>query len=264
MIKLLVFDVDGTLYDLKQHRIPQSCIEGIARAKEKGILFAIATGRTHYGLGRALNDLHADFVLSVNGALAADRTGRVLFHHDLCRQDVEQINAFCRDQEAGLCWKFADHCYIYQHPEKIDWLAAQKASDIGTEPFIDCFTQDRHLTELPQSASVHAAPEAVEKAFGNSQTVSFLRYSEDGYDVVCKGINKGVGLRDLMTKLGLKREEVAAFGDNYNDLEMLEEAGTAIAMGNAIDEVKAIADYVTTATDEDGIWNGLKYLDCLD
>ena len=61
---------------------------------------------------------------------------------------VERVNAFCRSHQAGLAWKFLDHCYIYQSPEKIDWLQPQKESDIGPEPFIDCPAQDRHQTCL--------------------------------------------------------------------------------------------------------------------
>ena len=60
MIKMLVFDVDGTLYDLNRHEIPRSCQEAIAKAKRSGLIFVIATGRTHYGLGAALNALEPD------------------------------------------------------------------------------------------------------------------------------------------------------------------------------------------------------------
>ena len=263
MIKLLVFDVDGTLYDLNRHEIPRSCREAIAQAKQNGLIFVIATGRTHYGLGAALNALNPDYILAVNGAVVADGQGRILAHHDLSRGQVERVNAFCRSHQAGLAWKFLDHCYIYQHPEKIDWLQPQKESDIGPEPFIDCPTQDRHLSALPQSASVHAEPEAVDEVFHADSELAFLRYSADGYDVVSRGMNKAVGLRELIDQLKIAPEEVAAFGDNYNDVEMLKLAGTAVAMGNAVDEVKALADYVTTSSDQDGIARALAHRGCI-
>lgn len=103
----------------------------------------------------------------------------------------------------------------------------------------------------------------MEQAFNEDDSIAFLRYSEDGFDVVPKGINKSVGLKDLMDYLHLSHDEVACIGDNYNDLEMMEIAGTAIAMGNAIPEVKAKADFITTASDQDGIANALKYLGCI-
>ena len=109
MIKLLVFDVDGTLYDLNRHEIPRSCREAIAQAKQNGLIFVIATGRTHYGLGAALNALNPDYILAVNGAVGADGQGRILAHHDLSRGQVERVNAFCRSHQAGLAWNFLDH-----------------------------------------------------------------------------------------------------------------------------------------------------------
>lgn len=60
-LKLIIFDVDGTLYDLKSHCIPQSCTEAIRQLKRNKIRFAIASGRAHYGMGKALNDLRADY-----------------------------------------------------------------------------------------------------------------------------------------------------------------------------------------------------------
>ena len=263
MLKLLVFDVDGTLYDLKNHEIPSSCQKAIAQAKQNGLIFVIATGRTHYGLGAALNALNPDYILAVNGAVVADGQGRVLAHHDLTPTQVERINDFCHQTQAGLAWKFLDHCYIYQYPEKIDWLQPQKESDIGSEPFIDCPAQDRHQLDLPQSASVHADPKAVEAVFNKDPELVFLRYSEDGYDVVQRGMNKAVGLQELLDQLGFTCNEVAAFGDNYNDIETLKLAGTAVAMGNAVDEVKQLADYVTSSTDRDGIARALIHLGCV-
>lgn len=261
-IKMLVFDVDGTLYDLVRHEIPATAIEAIQKAKANGYLFVIATGRAHYGLGKALNDLQPDYILSVSGGVVVDKSGTVISHHDFSKADVDGLLTFCQEQEAGLVFKFMDHMYIYQHPEKIDWLEGQKHSDIGPEPFIDHPQQDRHLQDLPQSASVHADPKAVNRVYGNHAKLQFLPYSKDGYDVVLKGINKGVGLQELMNYLKLDKDEVACFGDNFNDLEMMQVAGHPIAMGNAIEEVKKAAEYITTASDQDGIYHALRYLKC--
>lgn len=261
-IKMLVFDVDGTLYDLVKHEIPLSAVAAIQKAKENGYYFVIASGRAHYGLGKALNDLHPDFVLAMSGGVVVKGTHQVISHHDFNDADVQQLLDFCHEQDAGLIFKFLDHMYIYQHPEKIDWLEGQMNSDIGKEPFRDCPMQNQHLFARPQSASIHADPKVVEKVFANHERIQFLPYSADGFDVVLKGMNKGVGLRTLMDYLQLSKEEVACIGDNFNDLEMMQTAGYRIAMGNAIDEIKEIADYVTTASDQDGIYRALKHLGC--
>lgn len=258
-IKLIAFDVDGTLYDPKEHRIPESCIKGIHLLKQNGILFCIATGRAHYGLGKALNDLHADYILAANGGVVVDNKGRILSHEDISQQECEQLISFAHRHEAGLVFKFPKHMYIYQHPEKIDWLDGQIHSDIGRDPFIFHTKQNHHLMELPQCASLHADPAEVRK-FAEKSTLSFKQYSADGFDVAPKNVSKGAGLTVLMNHLGLLKEETACFGDNYNDIEMMHVAGYRIAMGNAVAEVKEIADYVTDAVDRNGIYNGLKHL----
>lgn len=259
---MLVFDVDGTLYDCVHHRIPESAIAAVQKAKQNGYYFVIATGRAHYGLGKALNDLAPDFILSVSGGVVVNQAQEVISHHDFTKEDVEELLTFCHTHEAGLLFKFLDHMYIYQHPEKIDWLKGQMESDIGKEPFLEHPQQTHHLQDLPQSASIHADPKAVEEAFFNHPRIQFLPYSKDGYDVVLKGINKGVGLQELMEYLHITKEEVACIGDNFNDLEMMEVAGYRIAMGNAIEEIKKAADFITTATDQDGIYHALKHLEC--
>lgn len=262
--KMLVFDVDGTLYDPQHHEIPSSAIKAIHEAKEKGILFVIATGRAHYGLGKALNDLKPDYILADNGAVVVDHNGNIISHHDFSKEDTQRIIDFTNQFEAGLIWKFLDHMYIYSHPEKVDWLMGQINSDIGREPFIFNPQQDRHFLDLPQSCNLHAIPEDVERELIPHTDLDFLPFSEQGYDVVVKGINKGVGLNDLLTFLKIDPEEVMCFGDNHNDMEMMELVGKAVAMGNAIDKIKEIADYVTKPVDQDGIYHALQHFKIID
>lgn len=259
MIKLMIFDVDGTLYDLNNHEIPNSCVEAIRQAKANGVLFAIATGRPHYGLGKAIMQLNPDYILAVNGAMLIDQHQTILSQHHLTQEDVAEIIEFCRCHQAGLCWKFADRYVIAQHPNKIDWLEGQMNSDIDRHVFTFCLQLDNHFPTQPLSASVHVQAQFV-RQFADHPRLSFLRYSETGYDVVLKQINKGVGVQELRESLHLKKDELVAFGDNFNDIEMMQQVGTKIAMGNAVDELKDIADFVTTSTNQDGIAHGLHYL----
>ncbi len=82
-LKLIIFDVDGTLYDLKSHCIPQSCTEAIRQLKRNKIRFAIASGRAHYGMGKALNDLRADYIIADSGGVIVDSEGNMLYHEDM-------------------------------------------------------------------------------------------------------------------------------------------------------------------------------------
>lgn len=263
MIKMCVFDVDGTLYDFYNHCILDSTIQALKQLQSNGIKIAVATGRCHYGLGKALNDLNFDYILAVNGSVIVNHENTVLFRNDISSKDVMELNEFCHKYSAGLIWKFIDHMYIYQHVEKIDWYEGQINSDIGLTPFIDCPSQDRHLKDAPQSASVHADPKLIKETFGNSDTLEFLQYSSDGYDVVSKGMDKGKGILKLLEITDISSDEVLVFGDNYNDLPMFDVIPNRVAMGNAVDEIKAFSTYVTSDCAHDGIYNACKYFNLI-
>lgn len=85
------------------------------------------------------------------------------------------------------------------------------------------------------------------------------RWHPEFTDITVKGANKGNALKTVAKQLGLCLEECMAIGDGGNDLTILKAAGIGVAMGNATDEVKAAADYVTTSVDEDGIKLAMKH-----
>ena len=263
MIKMCIFDVDGTLYDLKDHRILDSTVVALKKLQENWIKIVVATGRCHYGLGKTLNDLNFDYIIGCSGATLVDKDWNVLYRNDLSMDDVNKINEFCEEHEAGLVWKFADHMYIYDHIEKVNWYEGQVNSDIGSAPFIFCPTKDRHLVDIPQSGCVHADPEEIKRVFGDSKTLDFIQYYKDGFDVVVKGNNKGDGVKHLAEVTGTDLSEIMVFGDNYNDVEMFEVAGVKIAMGNAVDVIKDMATYITDDCSSDGIYNACKHFNLI-
>ena len=89
------------------------------------------------------------------------------------------------------------------------------------------------------------------------------RWCPFGIDVISKTGGKVTGIKKMLEVHGIGQEEVIAFGDGENDIEMLQFAGIGVAMGNAEPEVKAVADYVTTDIDDDGILNALKHFEIL-
>ncbi|EUJ55190.1 hypothetical protein MCOL2_09531 [Listeria fleischmannii FSL S10-1203] len=87
----------------------------------------------------------------------------------------------------------------------------------------------------------------------------FLRWHDVSVDVCPANGSKAKGIRELIKKLGFQMEDTYAFGDGLNDIDMLQEVGCGIAMGNGREEVKQVADYVTDSVDEDGIMKALKH-----
>ena len=87
---------------------------------------------------------------------------------------------------------------------------------------------------------------------------SFTRWHPLFADIIHRNISKANGLEEIAKALDLQHEETMAFGDGGNDIPILHKAGIGVAMGNASDDVKAQADYITTSVDEDGVWNALR------
>lgn len=256
-IKMIVFDVDGTLYDLEKKEIPSSTIYAINKLKKLGIKFVIASGRTHYALGKAINDLNPDYIISCSGSVISDSNKKIINSIDISKHDTQTLVDFANKYDAGLVFKFDDHMYIYNHPEKINWLKGQMESDIGKEPFIFHPEQTRHFANLPQACCIHADETLINDILKPNTNLAFLKYITDGYDVITKGTNKAVGLKMLLDHLQMQEDEVMCFGDNYNDIEMMKMIKNSVAMGNAVDEIKAIASYTTTKSSDNGIYNAL-------
>ena len=100
--------------------------------------------------------------------------------------------------------------------------------------------------------------EAVEARLGDR--VSAFRSSDFFLELVPKGVNKGASLERLLPLLGKTPADLIAMGDNYNDVEMIRLAGTGVAMGNAPQDIQAIADFVTRSNEEDGVAYALEQL----
>ncbi|MFL6561113.1 MAG: HAD hydrolase family protein, partial [Bacillus sp. (in: firmicutes)] len=96
--------------------------------------------------------------------------------------------------------------------------------------------------------------------FSNYPKFDFIRWHPYSVDVLPMGGSKAEGIKKMIERLGFKMEDVYAFGDGLNDLEMLKAVGTGVSMGNGVTEAKELADFVTSDVSEDGIWNGLKEL----
>ena len=90
-----------------------------------------------------------------------------------------------------------------------------------------------------------------------SDLYDYMLHTDTIVEMVPKGYNKGTGIVDVCRILGEDVKNTVAFGDSINDKEMLETAGTAVAMGRSTDATKALADLVTTYLEDDGIWNAM-------
>ena len=257
MTKALFFDVDGTLVSFNTHRIPQSAVDALAEAKRRGAMVFISTGRPM----RLINNLDAiqhlvDGYITANGACCS-MGGETIACREIPNPEARAlIGAAGRDGFSMLVVgesrltvvnDGADvDRYFRQMLDVSDLGEGTALADVLAErivqltPIIDEAAERRLMPLLPSCVSARWFP-----AFT---------------DITARGADKGTALMTVAAHLGIDREDTVAFGDGGNDKSILQAAGTGVAMGNAPDDVKAVADYVTASVDEDGIARALEQL----
>ena len=252
MIKAVFFDIDGTLVSFQSHQVPSSAHEAIAALRKNGIKVFIATGR-HLMAINNLPGLQFDGYVTLNGGLCYAGTSKeLIYKHPIPQEDVAGILEYLRrkpmpcvfvrekDMYLNFCNKSVEDVF-----RMLNFIDVPQA-DLQTKADQDVFQFIAFFDELQEPDVMAALPHC-------RSTRWFRSFS----DVVPVQSSKIVGIRKLCEHFGIAPDEVMAFGDGGNDLEMLQKAAIGIAMGNADEPVKAVADYVTSTVDEDGIARAL-------
>lgn len=266
MIRLLAIDVDGTLLNSKG-RVPQANLDAIRRAAGGGVHIVIATGRSFHFALQALGELPDDLTLLVyNGAIARSRAGKTLLRRLLPQTVAREVLA------ATIEWR-GDAACVFDRPsagqlvyDQMDWTHPnrsrfkQRNAEIiqAVDRLEDAVIEDPvqiafngGVTAMRAIAS-HLASHAVSPQLA----VMLTEYPQRDFsmvDVCAAGITKGTGLAALAAQFGVARAEVMAVGDNHNDRDMLQWAGTGVVMGNAEPELKHARFHLTGTNDEAGL-----------
>jgi Cof subfamily protein (haloacid dehalogenase superfamily) len=246
MIKLVAFDVDGTLRD--RDFLPESTRIALHRLKEQGIALALCTGRSEFEMASLREELGIDWAITCNGSHIGYR-GRTVFgtafHAGTVLEWLKQA-----EQLKHTLLLYGSEGMFTNHQNAPYFLQAQQ--EIG---FMDPILLES-MVNVPDiyQCIVFCAGEQEQLYVGEEPNQYYMhRWRTWALDINPSGMNKAVGLQKLIDHLGITSDEVAAFGDGLNDLEMIESVGTGIAMGNADEILKPKARYVTRSLSEDGI-----------
>ncbi|MBM7703388.1 Cof-type HAD-IIB family hydrolase [Metabacillus iocasae] len=249
---VIFFDIDGTLLDSNK-KLPQSTKEAVRSLKEAGHEVAIATGRAPFMFEDLRKELDIHSFVSFNGQYVV-LDGEVIYKNPLSTETLEELTQFSTEKNHPLV--YMDHESMKSNIEKHSYIE----DSIGTLKLsIPAPAHDPSYyvgREIYQTLLFCENGEE-ETYKENFEAFHFIRWHEFSTDILPAGGSKAKGIERMIEKLGFSKEQVYAFGDGLNDLEMLEYVGNGVAMGNAHDEVKNIANHVTKHVDEDGIHHGL-------
>lgn len=258
--KLLVVDIDGTLLD-KNGAISAEDKDALARAGDLGIQVSLSTGRVPQACLKIIGQLSLDdYHIFFDGALVADpEKGEEVYVQPISEEYVRQVTEFAHRNEIDLDLYSATHFFA----ERETWVTDIRRQFFGLQPTIVDFTQLWHRERIIKGTLVVFSAEERAKAdsfylhFKSSLNFSWTKTPAypgvDFINVLAPEVSKGRALEALASFLGIPLTEVIAIGDGVNDVSILSKAGLAVAMDNAVDELKAVADHVTLDVDHHGV-----------
>lgn len=248
MIKAVFIDIDGTLVSVNTHRISDIVIEALYKAKDNGVKLFICSGRPIHLINN-LRGFPFDGIITMNGALVY-MNGETIDRHPIKKNEAIELATICERENISL----------YAATEKTDRINFynDRAKDIYRLLNLP-HTQEADIIKLANEEPIYqftvfATKEEEKKFFSKTiKDACYPRWHPMFTDMIHKDVSKGKALENVCSILGISIEDSMAIGDGGNDISMLQKAGIGVAMGNAVDEVKAEADFVTRSVDEDGI-----------
>ena len=252
MIKMVVTDIDGTIYT-PERGISDGVKRCIKKLTDNGIHFAIATGRT-YSSAKYMADMAGTKcpLIGYQGGLICTYEGEILnvkyLNPDIAK---EIINDF-RKRNIHLNVYVEDQLYVEEDDDYIKDYIGNKGIDYLK---VDSF-DELDLTKLNKLLAIRYDCDFIDNLIKELQEKYPEIYTVRSFKYFCeianKNATKGNAIKFLAEKYGIKTEEVLAIGDQNNDIEMVKSAGIGVAMGNGTEEIKKEADYITDSVENDG------------
>ena len=255
---LIFFDIDGTLLVKPFEPMPESTVHAIEKARANGHVCVINTGRSLKLVGEDITgQTEFDGLLLGCGTMIVYR-GEVLLRKTFTSAEAVRIIAGLRKFGIDAVLEGAQNNYLLPENEMFHqrWIEyARKFTDFSYGTYAEAVG---HFDKFYAYVEDRTKMESFMLEFG--ELLDFVDREKGFFEIVPKGYSKATAMRHLAEVLNIPMSETAAIGDGPNDIPMLECANYAIVMGNASDGVKALADFVTTEADKDGIANALRWL----
>lgn len=283
--KLVAFDIDGTLIT-SDHIVTPRTLRAIKKAKDLGIKVTIATGRHYPSVIRLARKIQINApLICCDGAVIRDIYSNDSIYHLLPQEIAVDIMRMTQSYENFTVKVFIKNGKIYiGQSYKGDYF--RKFLSVPFKHSLKgYFNLLRDFVFIPVQSTGNTQgaiaalnePPAKVLVYGNKrpedlkdfideilakygESIAITSSMENSIDILNAGISKAKGLVILTEKLGIKRDEIITVGDNFNDLEMIKYAGLGVAMGNAPEQVKNEADYVTDTNNNEGLAKFLEKL----
>lgn len=275
MIKAAFFDIDGTLLS-SSAEILDSTKRAIEKLHQNNVLCCIASGRGPKSIQSLIGQLPMDAYVLYNGQLVFSHdTG--IYQQPFPKETLEKLARFGDEENRQMLFggrkaffgsqsmQLGQRKWIKQIQHLLPANYSAKELQELLKKWQVLPKKENQFMSLPifkepiyQCVLLSPVSES-ERLLEMFPDCHFTRSNPYSVDIIAKGGSKIVGIKEVLAHYNLEPHEAIAFGDSWNDTEMLSEVGIGVAMGNANDDIKELADYVTDSNDEDGIFKALRH-----
>ncbi len=274
---IIFFDVDGTLVDVRGARefIPESTIKAIQATREKGNLCFLCTGRSKAEIFDHIWEVGFDGLIGAGGGFV-EINNETLYHKKVTKESIEHVVDFF--EKHGFDYYLESNGGLYASENLVERLEYITYGDLKNDPlarekkekepshFIPALKQghDLHRDDVNKICFLEKGGfpfENIRAEFEKEFNVihcTVPMFGDDSGELSVPGVHKGSAIDELIHHLGIPKENTYAYGDGLNDIEMLEFCQYGIAVGNAKEGLKEIADEVTDDILNDGVYNSMK------
>ena len=258
-IKIAFFDIDGTLTNSNKD-ITENTLNTLKKAKEKGIKIVLCSGRSNSYITNLINTNYLDFIISSNGSRIYDvSNNKNIYTNYLNTKNLNNIWNYALKNKIGCI--LADDEYSYynnytdinsKNNKNVNFKIIKEPEYLNTNNLYQIILESTNIKNMSK----------LENYLTTFNELKLINYTYDYktkdycfFDVVNNNVSKGNAIKFLLDYLNIDKKHSICFGDSVNDYDMFSSCGIKIAMGNAIDSIKEISDYITDTNDNDGITN---------
>lgn len=256
--KILFFDIDETLISHKTFTIPESTKIALKKAKEKGHLIFINTGRTKSLIGNDIKEIGFDGYVCGCGTYI-EVNDEVLYSNRVSKDNYNIILDLLKKYELNAVLEGEEAIYVDENTEDDLLLSNLRKQNYPIKPYdLDNMTFNKMFIRYDNNKYIDNFCEDIKELF------DYIDHGKGTRELVPKGHSKGSGIDFLINHFNIDKENTFAFGDSNNDIPMLENVSNSIVMGNGNPDLFKKATFVTKHIDEDGIEYAMKHFKIID
>jgi Cof subfamily protein (haloacid dehalogenase superfamily) len=246
MIKMIVMDLDGTLLN-DEKNISDYNLSILEKCRNKGIKIVIATARSEKSAERCIKLLKPDFMVLNGGALVINCNGKIIYQ--------KFISIKTSDEIINECIKYGNIGYITIETENgyyVNYKETAWHTDYMHGIYYDFI---KPLSQKAYKITVEIHNNKIAKEIDEKHSeINMVKFSDiNSFGIYHCEARKILAIKAIVKKENIGIEKIIAFGDDFNDIEMLKERGIGIAMKNGVDEIKEIAKYICKSNNENGV-----------